>query len=321
MSARDGSSPLVHRPYPKIDNRARGTSGGGDWVATEKVHGAQLVVATDGATVRVGKRKAWLSEGDVFFGWQLLRAELERAARRAHESVGGRGVLRVYGELYGGGYPHSDVPPVPGLSPVQTGVWYRPDLGFVAFDLLLEDGDDDGSFLSHDELQRVAASSGLSTVPVLARGSRADVERHPTRFSTQVPSALGLPEFAENSAEGYVLKPAAGAPPSSRVVFKKKIPDFDEARFAAALPFDETAHLTLSELREVASLLVNEARIASARSKVGTSSHALAEEATLDVMVDLELMFPRRMQNLAPDEERALSEHVRIRVDDAPSRG
>lgn len=38
-------------------------------------------------------------------------------------------------------------------------------------------------------------------------------------------------------------------------------------------------------------------------------------------MVDLELMFPRRMQTLAPDEERALSEHVRIRVDDALSRG
>ena len=83
---------MQHRPFPKIPTTLAPSSGaGGSWIATEKIHGAQLLLASDGDTVRFGKRKAWLAPDEPFFGWQLLRNELElavprpRAARRRSE--------------------------------------------------------------------------------------------------------------------------------------------------------------------------------------------------------------------------------------------
>ncbi|MEN0067031.1 MAG: RNA ligase, partial [Myxococcota bacterium] len=60
------------RAFPKLPRSpdAAGATVGGPWVATEKVHGAQLVVAVARGTVRFGKRKAWLEDDDGFFGWR-----------------------------------------------------------------------------------------------------------------------------------------------------------------------------------------------------------------------------------------------------------
>ena len=59
----------------------------GPWLATEKVHGAQLVLEA-GRAVRFGKRKAWLADAEPFFGWQLLRASLTEAALMIRAAVG-----------------------------------------------------------------------------------------------------------------------------------------------------------------------------------------------------------------------------------------
>src|SRR5436190_24039826 len=113
---------MRHLPYPKIPTPKQlgGTAVGGPWVATEKVHGAQLVVAHDGRDVSVGKRKAWLGNDEPFFGWQLLRGNLEQAVKIAL-SRGGAAV-RIYSELNGGHYPHPEVAPVLGAAAVQTGI-------------------------------------------------------------------------------------------------------------------------------------------------------------------------------------------------------
>jgi len=42
------------------------------------------------------------------------------------------------GELFGGAYPHKDVPANPKVKPVQTGIWYSPNIEFIAFDLAFE---------------------------------------------------------------------------------------------------------------------------------------------------------------------------------------
>jgi hypothetical protein len=39
--------------------------------------------------------------------------------------------LSVYGELFGGSYPHPFVPVEEAVSAVQTGVWYAPDVEFA----------------------------------------------------------------------------------------------------------------------------------------------------------------------------------------------
>jgi hypothetical protein len=97
---------LPPRPSPKIGvTRLGGGGSDGGWVATEKLHGANLVVATDGTTVRFGKRRACLEDGEPFSGWQPLRAELPHQVTGLHRLLGSVGVLRVYGEQFGGPTP------------------------------------------------------------------------------------------------------------------------------------------------------------------------------------------------------------------------
>jgi hypothetical protein len=132
---------MLFRAYAKMpgpgENRGP-SSPGGTWVALEKVHGAQLVLGVQGGQVHFGKRKAWLSDEDPFFGWQLLRAKLGSAAPRVARAVGAEGdAVYLYGELFGGHYPHPNVPAVPGMVPVQTGIWYAPELHRAPFDILL----------------------------------------------------------------------------------------------------------------------------------------------------------------------------------------
>jgi len=304
--------PVEHRPYPKISNRRADTAlRGGTWVATEKVHGAHLVVATDGRTVRIGNRRRWLEEADAFFGWQLLRAELGVAAQALFRELGVRGIVRLHGELFGGRYPHESVPPMPGATPVQTGIWYAPEVRFALFDIVVEPAErEEGEFLAHSEVQSLGAAHGLFIVPVLGRGPRSDVERLPLRFASHVPMLLGLPRLDGNMAEGLVLKPDARMPPSMRFVTKVKLPEFDDARFDESTPWNRNAPLDLEALRALASRMINGPRLDSARSKVGPARTALVDEVVLDVLADLDAAFPLAYRSLSPAEEDLLRAHV-----------
>jgi Rnl2 family RNA ligase len=293
-----------HRPYPKIARElTQAPLGEAHWVATEKIHGAQFVVATNGDEIAFGKRKAWLSSDEPFFGWQALRSELDVSVRALFELLGRGGTLYVYGELFGGQHPSA--PPLPGMSAVQTGIWYSPSLHFFAFDLLLVDGEDE-RFLAHRELEHVAADAGLHVAPILGRGSRGELMRLPVRFETRVPELLGVEPLANNFAEGLVLKPDLEIEATRRPIVKRKIPEFDELVFDESRPFDSTIHLSLDELMQWAERMVNPSRIASARSKVGEEIQAIVDEAMLDVWIDLESMFPRRMRALDDEDESQL---------------
>lgn len=296
---------MEHRPYPKIPKRASDEararpSPDGVWVATEKIHGANLGVATDGASVRIGKRKAFLADDEPFFGWQLLRAELGQAARAIHRALGG-GDVWLYGELFGGAYPHPDVAAFRGLDAVQTGIWYAPDIRFALFDVVHRD-----TFLAHAEVEALAADHGLFVVPLLARGPRAALETLPVRFPSRVARLLGLPPLEGNVAEGFVLKPDVRAHAEERIVSKWKIPELDDTRFDESVPFA----LDGVALARFAERMVNPARLASARSKVGVAPSAIVDEVILDVLVDLEATFPRAFAALDADAEETLRAHV-----------
>lgn len=314
------------RTYEKIPGAGKKSdtaSPTGPWVALEKIHGAQLVLCAVGDEVRVGKRKAWLRDDEAFFGWQVLRAELLHAARALSQALGA-GVC-VYGELHGGAYPHPEVAALPGLSAVQTGVWYGPGLLYAAFDMLRFDDDaDDGELLAHHEVEELARVVGLRTPPLLGRGTLAELEAVPVRFVTRVPQAQGLPAlpWGENFAEGLVVKPDRRAAPAGRAVYKRKIPEFSESIFDESQPFGSAQRsgapvigagqaLGLTELCAWAERLVNGPRLASARSKVGAAAAAVADEVVLDVLLDLTAVFPAAMARLDRAQEEALERLIR----------
>jgi Rnl2 family RNA ligase len=305
---------MRHLAYPKIPTAKQlgsGRSGGGPWIATEKVHGAQLVIASDGTGTSVGKRKAWLGGDEPFFGWQLLRAGFERAVRVA--LADGAAAVRIYGELYGGHYPHPDVPPVPGAAAVQTGVWYAPDVRFALFDVLdHEHPDDSGVYRTYADVARVAEAAGLDVVPLLGRGPRVSLDAVPSRFPTRIPQLRNLPPLPANLAEGVVLRPDAALPPQDRTVVKVKIDEFDEQRFGESRPWDPYTRIPVDDLCRLAAGLVNAPRLAGARSKVGAVPVAeLLDEVVLDVLVDLSEAYPAAVAALDAAGQAAVEDAVR----------
>lgn len=105
-----------------------------DWVVTEKIHGANFGIATNGLEVRFAKRKEYLQPGEDFFNYLSLQAKLAQQAKEIFRLLQPTTQLQriyIYGELFGGEYPHPEVKAVAGVQAVQTGVYYSPQLNIV----------------------------------------------------------------------------------------------------------------------------------------------------------------------------------------------
>ena len=300
------------RTYSKIPkNQSDDTrTAGGTWVALEKLHGAHFVVAVKGHDVRFGKRKEWLASDTPFFGWQLIADEIRTRILNMSRIIGAPEFV-AYGELIGGAYPHPNVAVVPGLSAVQTGIWYAPDLHWVVFDILIATSDEDeGVFLAHNEVEALAHQVGCLVPPLVRRGRRTELESVPIRAQTRFPPLLGLPAIDDNIAEGVILKPDIRLAPSERPVIKRKITEFDDAKFDESAAWSP-GHLSLEELFDWVERLVNPARFQSARSKVGEERGAVLDEVVLDVAIDLELAFHEAWEAVGPEGQTRLLERTR----------
>ncbi|GGV89112.1 hypothetical protein GCM10015535_42050 [Streptomyces gelaticus] len=293
------------RPYPKISARERlGLSGAREWIAAEKVHGAHFAVVCDDTGAHPAKRRELLGDEalDDFFGvsriWPTLSVAAARFASATRSAWGEAAVVTIYGELAGGRYPHPDVPGVAGTEPVQTGVWYAPNLDWLPFDASVEN-DEGRWWISDRALRESAAAAGLTCVPVVAYGALNRLQELPCAFPTKVPALFGLPELVDNLAEGYVLKPAGEwqevgpAGIGIRPVVKVKQKAFaEDERFDGARPYlapPQGAAGVPAWLLVQASALLTPARAAAAVSKLGphAPADAVAEEITRDVTEEL----------------------------------
>lgn len=290
--------------YPKMARRAGPVpQTGGRWVATEKIHGAHLAVVCDGASVWPAKRRVLLSEAelDSFFGlsriWPDLAVAAAEMARFLRGLEGFDGNVVLYGELAGGHYPHPDVTALPGVQPVQTGVWYCPDLVWILFDAAF-DTDEGIVWLADDTLRQAAAEAGAHYAPRIAEGTLSTLGELSPAFSSRLPALLGLPALADNLAEGLVLKPAghwkASTQAIPRPLVKRKHPRFaEDSRYQGARPYVppvEGAAGVPGWLVAEAVQRLTPARAAAVLSKLGpaTAIEPLAAEILTDLLDDLE---------------------------------
>jgi len=234
--------------YPKIAESSASFTDrtGGQWVCTEKVHGANFsVMATADGFVNFASRSGILAHNDNFFGFKsqgldaylngrvlaLREALVQDGTAQEHDSI------LVYGELYGGHYPHPDVAAVAGVGPIQRGVWYAPSISFMAFDVALASAEDGATtYLSFDIARTASQGVGLCFAEALFRGTLAQCMGHKVRFSSTIPATLGLPALKEpNLAEGLVVRPAiepsAAQRAGGRGLVKRKIPEFSEKQY------------------------------------------------------------------------------------------
>jgi Rnl2 family RNA ligase len=298
------------------------------WVVTEKIHGAHFCVVTDGSTMKGASRKHLLAPGETFFEYQRVLQRLEqqvyqlfRQTSRLYPQIT---EIAVYGELFGGAYPHPEVPPVAGLQPIQTGIYYTPDIEFCAFDLAISGPQLPSTYLDYDQALALFQSSAIPFVPPLLIASYQEALNYPIEFSSTIPALCGLPPLAqENKAEGVVIKPLKAlifpTPKGPiRPIFKRKIAAFaEDRRFHQAqkwsLPVSVLSSGTLDLLKWEAFNQLTENRLRSAISKIGyrgsreaSQSRRLFQLFVSDILEQLAITHPDLLAALTKAEQREL---------------
>ncbi len=208
LRACSAALPMAPRRRSQKSRQSGGAkaSTAGLWVAQEKIHGAQLVIGVEGGQAFFGKRKAWLADDEPFFGWQLLRGALTEAALAIRAALGEDAFL--YGELFGGAYPHPDVPPVPGLQAVQTGT-VRARHSLVP----LRCGPPTGGFVGRRRAvggsRRAGAASLAANVEPTGAGSGSEERASRPRgaFRNEGPNAAGFAGAPSNWQRAWCSNP------------------------------------------------------------------------------------------------------------------
>lgn len=281
---------MEHFKYSSIENTYREefielikTEGKntGEWVVTEKIHGGQLALYYDGNELKASTRTAFLEPGMDFFNYEKVMAanadKVKEIYRLLTEERGSISLVIIYGELFGGDYPHPDVPKVKNAKRLQKGVFYHPDNLFYAFDIRV-----DGRFLTVDEANRLFETVGMFYAKPLMRGTFEECLKHPNKFLSKISDWLGLPPLEDNIAEGIVIKPVNPnfLQIGERVILKSKNEKYEERKSIKKRPKKQGPEITGSgeQLLDELSALVTENRLNNVLSKQGEMPYPLPED-------------------------------------------
>jgi Rnl2 family RNA ligase len=212
-----------------------------NWAVTEKVHGANFSFVYENRLLGFAKRKARLDWNDDFFGFQLIAQQLEDNILSLFEALSldfPAEKYTLYGELFGGAYPHTDVPAIPNLNAIQTGVYYSPDIRFCAFDIAIETVEH-RYYLDYEKAVSYLEEAGIFHAKILHQGPLNTCLEFDIAFDSTIPSLLDLPSLEANLVEGVVLKPLQNVvPPSDGMYFRPTLKLKNEA-FAEELKFHQ----------------------------------------------------------------------------------
>ncbi|MCI3938317.1 2'-5' RNA ligase [Chryseobacterium aahli] len=286
------------------------------WVVTEKVHGANFSFVYENGNLKFAKRKEYLNWTDDFFGFQLVVSKLEDNILRLFEQLSneitGEKYI-VYGELFGGKYPHPEVDSVKDLHAIQTGVYYTPNIEFCAFDIAIEtSGSYSKYYLDYESSVAYFNQFGIFHAQPLLIGKFNEAMNFNIRMNSTVPKEFNLPELNDNLIEGVVIKPFNQTDNNlfSRPIIKLKNPEFDEEeKFHEAEKWSfipnissktEDLSFIVDELRKY----VTQNRLKSAISKIGEldmSNQLRISEIKTEFLEDVITDFNENNNNLLND--------------------
>lgn len=197
--------------------------GNAEYIVQEKVHGANLSFITDGTHIISAKRTGLILENEEFFNAGAVLEKYFHPIIKLFQEVSKTfeiKTLTVFGEIFGGGYPHPDVPPAESVKLVQPGIYYCPQNDFFAFDICL-DGE---KYLDTETTSQLFETGGFVYARSLFKGTFSDCLAFPNEFKTTIPNQYGLPELQGNLCEGTVIRPVQPLflRTGSRVLIKNK---------------------------------------------------------------------------------------------------
>lgn len=205
----------------------------GKWAITEKVHGTNVQFGFDGEYT-VGKRTGFIEEGERFYNIQKFAEYYKGPIKAIYEECKKRyncNSIIVFGELFGGSYPHKEVEKDNTAQKVQKGVYYCPMNEIMFFDIYMDD-----RYLPVKEFEDVmdtVKNKGYIELiyqhSILVDGIDNAV-KYPNDEPSQMYKIWGLPELEDNIREGIVIKPYEQDAfiGQSRVIIKSKNDRFSE---------------------------------------------------------------------------------------------
>jgi len=249
-----------------------------EYVVQEKVHGANACLTTDGKTVSFGKRTGFVEADEKFYDYEeLLEGYTPKAISLlsiVQECFPNLKTLVVFGEMFGGKYPHPDVKNSNKTMLIQKGVHYCPFHEFYSFDLYLTT-EETGRYLTVDEANAFFEQAGFFYAKSLFRGALQECLKYPNDAPSQISAWLGLPPIEDNICEGVVIRPVAPTylHNGSRVLLKSKNARFAEKKAVKKRepkPFENPSYSeALNDLLPVAEQYVTENRLNNVVSKIG----------------------------------------------------
>lgn len=248
------------------------------YVVQEKVHGSNCCFVTDGKEIQFAKRTGFLEPEEKFYNYEeLLIRYKERVIflySRIKEKYPDTESVLVYGEMFGGKYPHPDVKNDSKVMCIQKGVFYSPVHEFYGFDIYVR-GTDSGRYLSVNESNAFFEECGFLYAKTLFEGTIDECLAYPNAFQSRIAEWLELPPIEDNICEGIVIRPVDTVffGNGSRLLLKNKNSKFAEKKSVKkrqpALFIEPTYSEELNKLLPVVEEYITENRLNNTISKIG----------------------------------------------------
>jgi len=259
------------------------------WYITEKIHGANLSFNynVQNNILRYGKRNGLIEDNDVFFQYKnILPNTLPKILiiiNYIKDNYPDVNDIIIFGELFGGSYPHSSVKINNSVKSIQKGIYYSPDLHFYAFDIMINN-----KYIDYNiALDIFEISKILYAKPLKICQSYEEAITYPIYFNTTIPSKFNLPEIPNNYAEGIVIKSN-----TDRYISKIKISKFSEKINNEKNENIESKSIkSIKRYKYYAKLELTEQRLNNASSKIGVfeeNKEQIYNELVNDILTELD---------------------------------
>ena len=185
-----------------IDNIPQDTT----WIISEKIKGVHLTFYIDRDNdCKLAKKTGFIKTGINYYNCYHVYQSIFPKIISLKSSYPLASLVIVYGELYGGYYPHMDVHPVKS-STLYKKTYYRPDNSFIVYDINV-----DGEFLPVLKAQKLCHEHDIEFVPIVDECKSFEdaimTSNSKINEPSAIPSQLNLP-LLEHIKYGHVIRPS-----------------------------------------------------------------------------------------------------------------
>jgi len=300
------------------------------FVVQEKVHGANFSFITDGEKVYAGKRTGLIEVDEKFYDYEKLLERYREKVLSLFSAIKHKYsdtvTVTVYGEIFGGNYPHHDVKNDSKIICIQKGVYYCPTHEFYAYDLYMS-GSESGHYLSVDESNLFFEQEKFFYAKTLFRGTLDDCLQYSNEFPSLISNWLGLPAIDDNVCEGVVIRPeeVVYLRNGSRLMLKNKNSRFAEKKSVKKrqpkLLVEVSYSEVLNNLLEVVEEYITENRMNNVTSKIGHVSipkdmGKLIGLFSKDILDDFLKEHSGNYAKLEKSEQKIINKHISMMATD-----